>query len=116
MTLKELKNMDSSTTPEQSAAFMEKLNLFAVINNLIDFEVYILPHFYKRCTEYTPQVRRFDIDGCPVFALCFNNEWIESDWANYDMFLSENCSNFVHFATWEQAVKTALEFIETLKA
>ena len=99
----------------EQAAFAEKLNLFATINSLVDFEVYILPWFIKRCTLYTPHVRRFDVDGCPIFTLCFNNEWIESDWANYDMFLSENGSNFVHFGTWEQAAKTALEFIETLK-
>lgn len=93
----------------------EKLHLFAAINSLVDFEVYVFPYFCKRYTEYTPQVRRLDIDGCPVFTLCFNNEWIESDWVNYDMFLSENIGNFVHFGTWEQAAKAALEFIETLK-
>jgi hypothetical protein len=78
-----------------------------------DIIYFIIPVHHKRGCSFTVQVRRFDIDGCPIFVLCNGNyfsEWVEYTYINY-----EDCEpSPFQFSSEPEAVAAAVKFIREL--
>lgn len=86
----------------------------------MDVQIFILPFFLKRQTAYSIQIRRMDIDGCPIYTLCEvtgGSEWIETSWASFGNFAYEfPACCYAYFDTQEAAQQAANDFIKTFES